>query len=66
MKADMSTARGLSGACFIGLVLLLIGCAKIAPPSGGPVDRQSPHVSSYTPALDALDVALDAPVDFFF
>ena len=50
-------------ACLVGLVA---GCARVAPPSGGPVDTTPPVILSQTPAPDATAVPVDAPVTLEF
>ena len=37
--------------------LLLCGCAKVGPPSGGGVDRVPPHIVATTPPIDATGVS---------
>ena len=48
------------------LLLLLVGCAKVAPPTGGPVDRTPPQVVGHRPVADATAVPLDAAVEIEF
>lgn len=47
-------------------LLLLWACAKVGPPAGGPVDQAPPAVVAHTPAADAVEVPLDAPVELLF
>ena len=42
------------------------GCAKVGPPSGGPVDRSSPSVSSHYPPPDAVGVSVDSRIELVF
>ena len=48
------------------LVALLLGCAKVGPPTGGPVDKEPPRILSHYPESDALKVARDTPVEIVF
>lgn len=48
------------------LLLLLAGCAKVGPPTGGPVDRTPPRVVGHRPVGDATTVPLDAAVEIEF
>jgi uncharacterized protein (DUF2141 family) len=48
------------------LLLLLAACAKVGPPSGGPVDRTAPQIVTHFPASDATSVPLDATVEILF
>ncbi len=48
------------------LVALLLGCAKVGPPSGGPVDKEPPRILSHYPESDALAVARDTEVEIVF
>lgn len=48
------------------LVALLLGCAKVGPPSGGPVDKEPPRILSHYPESDALEVARDTQVEIVF
>ncbi len=48
------------------LVALLLGCAKVGPPTGGPVDKESPRILSHYPESDALEVARDTEVEIVF
>lgn len=48
------------------LLLLLTACAKVGPPSGGPVDRTAPQIASHFPTADATSVPLDATVEILF
>ena len=48
------------------LLLLLTACAKVGPPSGGPVDRTAPQIVSHFPERDATSVPLDATVEIVF
>lgn len=45
---------------------LLVACAKIGPPPGGPVDRTPPRVVAHTPPADATSVPLGASVELQF
>ena len=48
------------------LVALLLGCAKVGPPTGGPVDKEPPRILSHHPERDALEVARDTEVEIAF
>ena len=48
------------------LVALLLGCAKVGPPTGGPVDKEPPRILSHYPESDALKVARDTQVEIVF
>ena len=48
------------------LVALLLGCAKVGPPTGGPVDKEPPRILSHYPESDALEVARDTEVEIVF
>ena len=48
------------------LVALLLGCAKVGPPTGGPVDKEPPRILSHHPESDALKVARDTKVEIVF
>lgn len=48
------------------LVALLLGCAKVGPPTGGPVDKEPPRILSHYPESDALKVARDTKVEIVF
>tara|TARA_B100001250_G_scaffold208585_1_gene179037 strand:+ start:18274 stop:19950 length:1677 start_codon:yes stop_codon:yes gene_type:complete len=48
------------------VILALSGCAKIAPPTGGPIDEVSPEVISFTPVNDALFVPKDMKIEIQF
>ena len=48
------------------LVALLLGCAKVGPPTGGPVDKEPPRILSHYPESDALAVARDTEVEIVF
>ena len=48
------------------LVALLLGCAKVGPPTGGPVDKEPPRILSHYPESDALEVARDTAVEIAF
>ena len=48
------------------LVALLLGCAKVGPPTGGPVDKEPPRILSHYPESDALEVTRDAEVEIVF
>ena len=48
------------------VILALIGCAKIAPPTGGPIDEIPPEVISTTPVNDALFVSKDIKIEIQF
>jgi hypothetical protein len=54
----------LSSLVFLGVFLL--GCAKVGPPTGGPVDKDPPEIASHYPPADALQVALDTEVEIIF
>jgi len=47
-------------------ILLLAGCAKPAPPPGGPEDRTPPTVVSVNPPANAVRVPLDAVIEIRF
>jgi hypothetical protein len=47
-------------------VWLALGCARVAPPTGGPVDQTAPTVVGQYPSADATSVALDAAVEILF
>ena len=46
--------------------MLLLGCAKIRPPDGGPVDKEPPRILSHYPSADQLEVARDVEVEIVF
>ncbi len=46
--------------------MLLLGCAKIRPPDGGPVDKEAPRVLAHYPSADQLEVARDVEVEIVF
>ena len=48
------------------LVALLLGCAKVGPPTGGPVDKEPPRILSHYPESDALEVARNTEVEIVF
>ncbi len=48
------------------LVALLLGCAKVGPPTGGPVDKEPPRILSHYPESDALEVTRDTEVEIVF
>ncbi len=48
------------------LVALLLGCAKVGPPTGGPIDEEPPRILSHYPESDALEVARDTEVEIVF
>ena len=48
------------------LAALLLGCAKVGPPTGGPVDKEPPRILSHYPESDALEVARDTEVEIVF
>ena len=48
------------------LAALLLGCAKVGPPTGGPVDKEPPRILSHYPESDALEVARDTQVEIVF
>ena len=48
------------------LVALLLGCAKVGPPTGGPVDKEPPRILSHYPKSDALEVARDTEIEIVF
>jgi uncharacterized protein (DUF2141 family) len=48
------------------IILALSGCAKIAPPTGGPIDETPPEVISSTPVNDALFVPKDTKIEIQF
>ena len=48
------------------LAALLLGCAKVGPPTGGPVDKEPPRILSHYPEGDALEVARDIEVEIVF
>ena len=50
----------------LALVLLLAACARIAPPQGGPEDREPPRILGTAPDSGATAVSLDAPIEIRF
>ncbi len=52
-------------ACLAGLALFA-ACARMAPPGGGPEDRDAPRVLSFVPDSGAVQVPADAPLSFLF
>ena len=50
----------------VSACVLLGACAKVAPPSGGPIDRESPQVVDHHPRADATGVAVDTGVEIRF
>src|SRR5690348_1063020 len=53
-------------ACALGVALLMAGCARKAPPSGGPPDITPPFVVSTSPDSGAARVPLDASLSITF
>ncbi|MEA1996736.1 MAG: Ig-like domain-containing protein, partial [Gemmatimonadota bacterium] len=49
-----------------GFILILVSCARMGPPPGGPEDKEPPAVASVTPAPDSTSVALDAVIEVLF
>lgn len=47
-------------------VWLALGCARVAPPTGGPADQTAPTVVGQYPPADATSVALGAAVEIRF
>ncbi len=55
--------------CLVKLVLvgcLVIGCARQAPPPGGPIDKTPPRVLGTIPRSDSTGVGKDTKVIIFF
>ena len=52
--------------CLLLLWLLVFSCAKVGPPSGGPVDRTPPEIVEHWPSADATAVPLDAAIELEF
>lgn len=50
----------------LSLPLLLLGCAKVGTPAGGPVDKTPPAITSQFPTADAVGVPLDTQVELVF
>ena len=48
------------------VLLLFLGCASQAPPSGGPPDRTPPRVVSTIPTNDSVAVSTDATIEVLF
>lgn len=48
------------------LFALLLGCAKVGQPPGGPEDEEPPRILSHYPASDALEVARDTQIEIVF
>src|SRR2546428_12641368 len=55
---------GPAAACLVAIVIA--GCARKAPPSGGPPDIEPPRVVSTEPDSGAARVALTSPVSITF
>ena len=51
---------------FSVLAALLLGCAKVGSPTGGPVDKEPPRILSHYPERDALKVARDTQIAIVF
>ena len=51
---------------YVFLFLTVNGCAKMAPPQGGPIDEMSPRVISSIPVNDALFVPNDSIIEIQF
>jgi hypothetical protein len=63
MTDQYGRAAGLSLA---SLLLLLIGCAKLGAPPGGPVDKTGPFVMATRPENNAMNVAGDDKISIQF
>lgn len=50
----------------LSLPLLLLACAKVGAPAGGPVDKIPPTITSHFPAADAVSVPLNTQVELVF
>jgi uncharacterized protein (DUF2141 family) len=50
----------------LSLSLLLLGCAKVGAPAGGPLDKLPPAIAAHSPAADAVGVPLDSQVELSF
>lgn len=57
-----------SVSCFVGVLLLLLlhGCARQMPPSGGPPDRTPPEIVEVKPENHATNVPRDQRIVFTF
>ncbi|UCD94630.1 MAG: Ig-like domain-containing protein [Candidatus Zixiibacteriota bacterium] len=63
----MTGMRG-PGTCLflVSLVLVIIGCAKLGTPPGGPVDKTGPSVLTTLPEKNAMSVAGDNRISIQF
>jgi uncharacterized protein (DUF2141 family) len=50
----------------LAALLLFVGCASQAPPSGGPRDRTPPRIISTIPSNDSVAVGTDAIIEVLF
>lgn len=47
-------------------ILVIINCAEVRPPPGGPEDKAAPFIVSSLPASGSIDVAPDNTISIFF
>ncbi len=65
----MSNHNSLSGLLvlkFLFISVILSGCAEVAPPPGGEIDRQSPYIISSLPKNKETNVTAAKSVTIFF
>ncbi|MFH1143074.1 MAG: Ig-like domain-containing protein [Candidatus Eisenbacteria bacterium] len=65
-EALLLRRSGLGRLAAVGCLLLGAACARIAPPQGGPEDREAPRVIEQVPDSGAVAVALDTPIEISF
>ena len=59
-------AHGPVHSAVYAALLLFVGCASQAPPSGGPPDRTPPRVVSTVPADDSVSVGIGTVIEVLF
>jgi hypothetical protein len=62
----LSRRTGLVRRLLPAAIVALCACARIAPPSGGPEDREAPRLTGHAPDSAEVRVALDRPVSLCF
>ncbi len=50
----------------LGFLILVVSCAVVMPPSGGPEDKMPPEITGITPAEDSAGVARNSIVEVRF